>query len=376
MKIHVIGGGPAGLYFSLLMKQFDRSHEIHVFERNAADNTFGWGVVFSRRTLEILGQGDPAIQQALQRRAMQWENVDIIHRGVKTSVLGNHFAGISRIDLLQVLQGRCRELGVELHFEAEVTDVRSRQDADLVIGSDGVGSRVRSTFPDSFRPSIQECRNRYIWLGSPRLFHGLTLIFRTRDEGMFMAHAYKFQPDCSTFIVECDEGAWRRAGLHELEEPATLAFLQDVFAEDLDGAPLLSNNSPWIQFLLVKNQQWYHENVALLGDACHTAHFSIGSGTKLALEDSLALFEVFREGPPVPEGLRRYQERRKPVVDSLQEAANSSLHWFETAYQKADWEVIPFAWDCMTRSKRVDDTRLRQRDPAFAARYDEYQRGH
>lgn len=380
MKITIVGGGPAGLWFGLLMKKRDPKLEVEVFERNAAGATFGFGVVFSRKTTEILRKYDAEAFRLAEERLQTWDNVDVIHRGQKISIGGNHFAGVARIDWLHVLQTRARDAGVKVTFEKNVADAATlhalKSQCDVLVGADGVRSLVRETWKDEFDPSLDARRNRYIWLGTDHLFHGLTLIFREAGTGLHMAHAYKFSRDMSTFIVELPETTWRTSGLDVADEATTLKHVAEVFADDLQGGRLVSNRSTWIQFLLVKNRRWVHENVVLLGDAVHTAHFSIGSGTKLAMEDSIALYECFGAESDPKKALARFEATRKPVVDEYQEVAFSSTLWFENAAEKLGMDPIPFAYDCMTRSGRIDLEKLRKRDPVFVAKYESSRRGH
>ncbi len=372
MKINVIGGGPAGLYFALLMKKSDAAREVEVFERNAPGDTFGWGVVFSGRTMSNLSEADAASHRRIAESFETWDNVDVVHRGERVRVRGNHFSGIARIRLLNILQERCEELGVRLRFRAEVSDVDALRDCDLLVGADGVNSEVRRRYSDAFRPTLGAGRNKYIWYGTRRLFHGLTLTFRERAAGVFSAHSYKFSQTHSTFIVECDEETWARAGFASMTDEETREYLGRVFAADLAGHKLLSNNSRWINFVLVRNARWSYENVVLLGDALHTAHFSIGSGTKLALEDSIALFDCFAKERDVTAALREFERARKPVIEEYQRAAGESRLWFENVRDYLHLAPLPFAYALMTRSGKIDFESLRRRDPAFAAAYERH----
>ena len=371
MKINIIGGGPAGLYFAILMKKADTTHDIKIYERNGPDDTFGWGVVFSGRTLSNLRAADEPSHAEITRNFEAWDNVDVVHRGEKISIHGNSFSGIARLRLLKILQRRCEELGVEINFRTEVAEFHSlRADCDLVVGADGVNSLVRDAFKEIFQSDLSTRPNKYIWYGTNQLFHGLTLTFRETATGIFAAHSYKFDKTTSTFIVECDPRTWTQAGFAEMSEAETLRYLAAVFAPDLDGQPLLSNNSKWINFLLVKNARWSLENVALLGDALHTAHFSIGSGTKLAMEDAIALKESFDETSEVVEALRQFAEVRRPIIEDYQAAAYDSMVWFENAREYMQLAPIELAYVLMTRSGKVDRESLRRRDPEFVAAYE------
>jgi anthraniloyl-CoA monooxygenase len=367
MKVLISGGGPAGLYFGLLMKRLDPSHEIAILERDGPHDTFGWGIVFSDQTFSYLRDADQASYRDLTASCERWDNVDVVHRGTLVSIRGNRFSGIARLRFLNVLHKRCQDLGVDLRFHTNVTDIGPLLDHDLVVGADGANSLVRQTLAGTFRPTLDVRANKYIWLGTHRLFHGLTLTFRENEAGVFAAHSYKFSRDTSTFIVECGEDTWRRAGFERMTEAETCAYLERLFADDLRGERLLTNNFvKWFNFVLIRNRQWRHENVVLLGDALHTAHFSIGSGTKLALEDSIALFGAMRAHPrDVRAALHAFQSARKPIVDRYQDAAFESLRWFESVAQYMHLDPLPFAYSLMTRSKRIDREKLRKRDPAF-----------
>lgn len=376
MKITIIGGGPSGLYFAILMKKLDRKHEITLLERDGPNDTFGWGIVFSDQTFSYLSDNDKKSFAAITKACQRWDNVDIIHKDQQVSIRGNKFSGIGRLTFLNILQKRCTDLGVDLRFDTNVTDLNELPPSDLLVGADGASSFVRAAFSKEFQPSVDLRKNRYIWLGTRQLFHGLTLIFREHEAGLFIAHAYKFSDTTSTFIVECNEATWRNARFDWKSDPETCEYLAEVFKSELGGQPLLSNNFVrWLNFPLVKNKRWHHKNVVLLGDALHTAHFSIGSGTKLALEDSIALAKCFKAGETVEKTLAEFQRIRKPVIDEYQDAAYASLQLFENAQNELHLDPIPFAYKLMTRSKKIDYENLKQRDPDFVAAYDQWKKG-
>ena len=371
MKINVIGGGPAGMYFAILMKKANPAHEITVYERNGPDDTFGWGVVFSGKTLANLRAADQESHAEITRAFAAWDNVDVVHGLEKISIHGNSFSGIARLQLLKILQRRCEQLGIQLLFRFEVPDIDAlRASCDLLVAADGVNSTARKQYSKYFLPTLDIRPNRYIWYGTNRLFHGLTLTFRENEAGVFAAHSYKFNQTTSTFIIECDRETWHQAGFAAMSDDETRDYLEKVFAPDLDGQPLLSNNSNWINFLLVKNDNWSFENVVMIGDALHTAHFSIGSGTKLALEDAIALFDCFRKTGSVGDALRQFELTRKPVIEEYQAAALESMRWFENVRAYMHLSPIELAFALMTRSGKVDYEDLKRRDPVFISTYE------
>jgi anthraniloyl-CoA monooxygenase len=373
VKINVLGGGPAGLYFGILLKQRDPSHRITVVERDGPHDTFGWGIVFSDRALAFLKDTDEETYTRITEASETWDNVDVVHRGQKLSVRGNGFSGIARLAFLNILHRRCQELGVDLRFHTAITDPTELIDCDLLLAADGANSLVRRAYNDFFQPTVDVRQNRYLWLGTSQLFHGLVMIFRRDEAGLFIAHAYKFSPTQSTFIVECSLETWTRAGFEQMSDQETCAYLARVFADDLGGQPLLSNNFvKWLNFPLVKNKHWHHKHVVLVGDAAHTAHFSIGSGTKLALEDAIALSRAVAEHARVEAALPAYEQARKPIVDAFQAAALKSLTWLENVEPYLVLEPIPFTYKHMMRSQRIGYNRLRLMDPVFVARYDEW----
>lgn len=366
MKIGIVGGGPAGLYFSILMKKADPSHDIVVFERNAADDTFGWGVVFSDETLGNLLEADADTHEEITRTFAHWTDIDIHLKGQTFRSTGHGFSGISRKAFLKILQDRALSLGVRIRFQTEITEVPDPREYDLLVGADGIRSRVRQTYEQIFQPELDFRRCRYIWLGTHKLFDAFTFIFEENKHGLFQVHAYRFDESASTFIVECDEETWRNAGLDQKTPEEGVAYLEEVFGRHLDGNRLLLNKSTWINFVTVRNKVWHHDNVVLLGDAVHTAHFSIGSGTKLALEDAIALADALCRVPgDLKEALQTYEAERRPMVERTQKAAQDSLLWFENTRRYWKLPAIQMAFSLLTRSKRIGFDNLRLRDTEF-----------
>jgi anthraniloyl-CoA monooxygenase len=367
MHVSIVGGGPAGLYLAILLRRRGLADAVTIHERNSRAASIGFGIVFSGRTLDSLREADAESYEAIRAHSATWEDVIVGYRGQRILVGGNDFAAVARMDFLRALQDRCESLGVDLRYDDEVNEVDGLLDADLVVGADGVGSLVRSRFEASFEPLIDERNNPYIWLGTPQVFEGLAMLFRTTPAGTFIAHAYEYGAEGSTFVVECSLDTWRRSGLERLPEDAGLAYLEGVFRDDLAGQPLLAKGYRWIRFVMLRCNHWSHDNVVLLGDALHTAHFSIGSGTKLAVEDAIALADALEAEGGVTAALAAFESGRRPEVEALQDASYESLRWLETIEHDLGMEPVPFAYRLMTRSGRVDDDSLRRRDPEFAA---------
>jgi anthraniloyl-CoA monooxygenase len=373
MNIVSIGGGPSGLFFAILMKRLDPAHRITVVERNGPDDTFGWGVVFSDETLGNIAEADPQTYDEITRRFAHWDAIDIHYRGEVLTSRGHGFSGLSRQVLLNILQQRAKSLGVELVYGVELRDLGAYRHADLILGADGVNSRVRELHAAQFEPKLDWRPNKFIWLGTTRHFDAFTFLFKETEHGLWRVHAYRFDDRHSTFIVEATETAWRNAGLDRASEDETVAFCERLFAAELDGHRLLKNKAVWRNFPTVRNAHWSYRNVVLVGDAAHTAHFSIGSGTKLAMEDAIALSQALARHDDLPQALAAYEEERRPVVESTQRAAQTSLQWFEeTERYFGRLEPLQFAASLLTRSLRITHENLRLRDPGFVERIDRW----
>ncbi|WP_410618482.1 bifunctional salicylyl-CoA 5-hydroxylase/oxidoreductase [Amycolatopsis sp. cmx-8-4] len=378
MRIAVIGGGPAGLYFAALTKQLGPGHDITVWERNAPDDTFGFGVVFSDETLGGIEHADAAVHEAMRAEFARWDDIDVHYRGTVTTSGGHGFAAMSRKRLLGILQNRCAELGVELRFRDEAPVDLSAY--DLVIAADGVNSAVRAKHAEHFRPSVETRRCRYIWLGTDLVFDAFKFYVLETPAGIMQIHGYPYGREGSTFILEVQEDVWQRTfapvaatALKPGEsDENSISLIRELCADVLQGHGVLANNSKWVTFGTVRCETWVHGNVVLLGDAAHTAHFSIGSGTKLAMEDALALAACLHENDGVEEALKAYELERRPVVTSTQRAAQASLEWFENIAQYAHQDPPQFAFNILTRSRRVTYDNLRLRDPEFAAELDHW----
>ncbi|HEU4410394.1 MAG TPA: bifunctional salicylyl-CoA 5-hydroxylase/oxidoreductase [Polyangiaceae bacterium] len=368
MKIVCIGGGPGGLCLALLAKKADPRREVLVVERNPPDVTFGFGVVFSDETLGNLAEADRPLFDAVGAAFTRWTAIDVHAFGERVRSEGHGFAGVGRAALLRLMRGRCEELGVRVEFAREARGPEDFADADLVVASDGVNSATRAARAAAFRPSLDRRRCRYIWLGTSLPLASFSFFFVETEHGIFQAHAYRYDRETSTFIAECDEATWLAAGLDRATEPETLAYLERAFAAHLAGHRLRANRSAWVNFATLRNERWHDGNVVLIGDAAHTAHFSIGSGTKLAVEDAIALAEALAREPSLPAALEAYEAERRPVVERTQKAAQDSLVWFEHVRRYRRLGPLTFALSLLTRSKRITYENLRRRDPGLVER--------
>lgn len=372
MKITILGAGPAGLYSGLLIKKANPSHAITIIERNAADVTYGWGVVFSDRTLASFQRADYKTYEQITDHFVIWDDIDVHYRGEKISCGGHIIASIARKRLLNILQSRCLELGITLKFSYEINDLAELDGYDLLIAADGINSIVRKIYATHFKSSVALGKARYIWLGADKVLDAFTFIFCENEHGLFQVHAYPFSGTTSTFIVECDEASWLKAGLDQADETQSLAYCQELLADNLHGATLLSNNSKWISFPTLKTRHWHHQNIVLLGDSAHTAHFSIGSGTKLAMEDAIALASALEQHQDLETALNEYELERKPVVEVFQKAAQESQTYFETIKRYLGLDPVQFTFQLLTRSGRITYDDLRLRDNRFVEAVDRW----
>lgn len=370
MKIAIIGAGPAGLYFADLMKRENPAHEICIYEQNPKGATWGFGVVFSDRALEFLRGDDEDLYQYLMPRMETWPNLTIVHRDTHVAIDGNGFASIGRLELLNLMQDRVEARGVEIRYETVVTSLDEFSDADLIVGCDGANSVVRTLHQKDFGTSIDTRPNKFIWYGTTKPFDSLSLTFRTNDDGVFCAHHYRYRPDMSTFLVEVDDATWHKAGFETMSTEDTVTYCEKVFAPDLEGHSIITNNSHWRNFPFIWNERWHHKNIVLMGDALRTAHFSIGSGTRLAMEDAVALYKAFREhGDNLEAAFTRFEEIRRPPMEAICNAANVSLRWYENMAALMDLTPYEFAHNYMMRSKRVSEQDLEKIAPNFMALY-------
>lgn len=370
-RIAVLGGGPAGLYFAYLWKRRHPEAQLDVLEQNPEGATWGFGVVFSDRALDFLRADDPESAEAVSAQMEQWRDITLVHRGERVVLDGIGFSAVGRLDFLTQLTARARSAGANLRFGTAVRSVDELAGYDLIVAADGVNSLVRRSYEGDFKTSLSYDDNKFAWYGTTKRFETLTQTFVESEFGTFNAHHYRYSPTMSTFIVECDRATWLRAGLAETTEEQSRALCEKVFADTLEGHPLVNNKSVWRNFPWLWNDRWSHRNMVLVGDALHTAHFSIGSGTRLALEDVIALVKALdREPRDLRHALETYESERRPVVEKLVKAAKTSAAWYERFPEHMKLAPLDFAYSYITRSGRIDDDQLRAMSPRFMARYD------
>lgn len=371
MRIAVLGGGPAGLYFGYLWKRRHPDAVVTLFEQNAPDATFGFGVVFSDRALDFLRADDPSTADLITPRMETWSDITLVHRGEEVAIDGVGFSAIGRLDLLLLLQGQARSAGVDLRYETTVRSLDELDDYDLVVAADGVNSLVRRTFEGDFGTSLSYDENKFAWFGTTRRFETLTQTFVETEDGTFNAHHYRYSPTMSTFIVECERATWLRSGFDRLDLDEARTRCERAFAGVLDGHPLVANKSSWRNFPWLWNERWSFRNTVLMGDALHTAHYSIGSGTRLALEDAIALVGALdTHTGDLAAGFAAYEAARRPVVEKLVRASKTSAAWYERFSEHMRQTPLDFAHNYVTRSGRIDDERLRLMAPGFMRRFD------
>ena len=370
MRIAVLGGGPGGLYFAYLWKKRHPDARIDLFEQNAEGATFGFGVVFSAQALEFLRADDPDTVDAITPRMESWQNITLNLRGESVVIDGVGFSSIGRLELLNILQQRVRAVGVAPQYGTIIATVDQLTGYDLVVAADGLNSLVRRSFEQEFGASVSHSTNKFAWYGTAKRFETLSQTFVKTEIGAFNAHHYRYSPGMSTFLVECDAATWQAYGFEHKTIEASQAICEQVFAASLEGHPLVSNKSVWRNFPWIWNENWSHGNMVLIGDALHSAHFSIGSGTRLAIEDAIALTKALEAEADIASGLARYQAERKPIVKKLVTAARTSADWYEHFAEHMKLDLMDFSYGYITRSGRIDDARLRAMSPLFMARYE------
>jgi 2-polyprenyl-6-methoxyphenol hydroxylase-like FAD-dependent oxidoreductase len=371
MKIAIIGGGPGGLYFALLAKKQNPRHEVRVYERNPAGATYGWGVVFSDIGLAFLREADEEFFAEFTAGHERCGYMDIVHRDTHVQVHSNYFSRTARIDMLAVLQRACLRAGVEIEFSRAFDSTEALPEADIIVAADGANSTLRTRFAEHFQPQFETRRNKFAWYGTRQLFHPVSLIFRETEHGVFIAHSYQYSKELSTFLVEVDPDTWRRAGQDHMSEEGSRLYCARVFSRDLGSNELLSNRSQWFSANIVRNERWSYKNIVLLGDALRTVHFSLGSGTRMAMQDAIALNQALAlHGDDVPTVFAAFEAQRRPASRNFQDAAAKSLDWYENVAGKMGLDPLSFAYDYMRRTDQVTHEDLKQRDPHFAAAYE------
>ena len=369
MKIKVVGGGPAGLFFSYLMKKSFPNYQVEIVEQNPSDATYGFGVVFSGRALSFLEQGDAGVVERLKSNMQSWSDQHIVHKGQKVIIDGNSFSAIARITLLKELQALCRDIGVEMTFGKRIETEHPEDDCDILVAADGANSVTRDRYATEFQTQVQELENYFSWYGVETTYDAHTLTFIQQDDGVYCGHHYRYTPAMSTMVAEVDEQTWVSSGMQDMSNDERQIHFQNVFKETLDGKPLVSNRSTWQRWRLVKNGKWHHKNIVLIGDAQRSAHPSIGSGTRLAMEDAIDLWRALQSaGTDIQTAFEQYEKQRRPIREKLNSAAEKSIAWYEDIAKKMSLSPEELALDYMLRTGLMTPQRLAQDSPRFVAR--------
>ena len=372
-KINIVGGGPSGLYFAILMRENFPESRITIFERNAEVDLAGWGIVIIQGTVRLLEKCDPVSYREIIDQCKRWSDVVIRHGGEQIRVRGKEYISISRNLMISALRKRCQELGIEIVFERRITDASEVADCDMLVAADGARSAIRAAYQEFFETEIDLRTTRYMWLGTKHHFDTITHIIKSTPTGIFTAECYVYSDTHSSFIPNCSDETWRESGFHEMSIEESVRYLSEVFADDLEGQELLANvASQWMQFPHITNRKWSHENVVLLGDALRTAHFSIGSGTRLAIEDAIIAAQCISTADTIAGAFDEFQRRRRPLMERLQGIAYESMQWFENVEDHIDLDIVPFAYEIMTRASSLGERSLKLTDPDFLKRYQDY----
>jgi anthraniloyl-CoA monooxygenase len=375
-KINIVGGGPAGLYFAILMREYYPESQITIYERNSVDDLEGWGIVIIQGTVRLLEKCDPDSYQEIVDQCKRWSDVVVWHNGEQMRVRGKEYISTSRNLLVAALRKRCATLGIEILYDQEISDISEIAECDLLVGADGASSAVRDARKESFGTKIDLRKHWFVWLGTRRIFDTITHISRSTPTGGFTAECYQYSDGHSSFIPNCSDKTWRASGFDEMSMEEAIQFLSEVFKEELDGQPLLMNEgSHWRQFPHITNENWSHDNILLLGDALRTAHFSIGSGTRLAIEDAIVAAQALSRNETVTAAFEEFEKRRRPLMERLQGIAFESMLWFESIDERIDLEIVPFTYEIMTRTSSLGERSLKLTDPDFLKIYQDYKHG-
>lgn len=376
-KINIVGAGPSGLYFAILVRAYFPDAEVTIFERGQADDVAGWGIVIIQGTVRLLKKFDPDSYQEIIKQCKRWSDVDIRHNGEHIRTRGKEYISLSRNLLVSALRKRCKTIGVKILYDQKISDPKLLADCNLLVGADGARSVVREAYQEFFQPEIDIRKQRFSWMGTRKIFDTITHVSKSTRTGIFTAECYVYSDTHSSFIPSCDENTWRNSGFGKMSVEESASYLSDIFADELEGELLLCDDaSKWRQFPRVTNRHWSHENVVLIGDALRTAHFSIGSGTRLAIEDAVVATQSLSACDTVSEALTEFEKRRKPLMTRLQDIAAESMYWFENIEDRIDLDIIPFTYEIMTRTSSLGERSLKLTDPEFLARYQEYKHNH